>query len=255
MEFNDDLRNLLKVLQNAAESNGQQTERASVNKFRKFVDLFTGKGYQMKLITVFSNFYESNKDDLNKVIGSDDVLNDEVIAKKEIISHSAAKSPVLPIGRIYMKSTNKVKLKIIFFLYSVLSNSVNDNEDLLAVIANVEGQLEDESPEKQTPFDLGNITKQISDITEKSFGQKFDAKSLQDTVSNLLGKDSLDGIMKSVEKSSNDFKEGKPLAEVFTGIVGQLQTVMDSSGMAQGTGGSVSSQTPMIEDASNETNE
>lgn len=258
MEFNDNLSNLIEVLANAAKANGQQTEEASVKRFKKFKAFFVEKNIQMRLIKLFSEFYETNKADLGRILDSESGLNDSVIADKEIISPQAKadakKPPVLPIGKVYMKSSDTAKLKIVYFLYLVLANSIDSSErdTLLEIVANVESQIEDpESESDDEPAGpLGGLNmNSIVDNISKMAGQ-IDTKAIEKTVGSLMSKDNMDGLMKNFESSKRDFESGKPIGDVVANLMGQFQSVMGSFNLPQqGTGGSTSSSesAPQIE--------
>lgn len=251
MDFNENLSNLMDVLFNASKTNNQQTEMLSINKFKKFVKLRIDSKFQMKLIGIFSDFYNENKADLDNLIKPDGSLNNEILSNKEIISHVTTKSTRLPIGSVYSKSGDNAKLKIAYFLYSVLSTSINENENILRVIEKVENLIADESDDDdKNPFDMNNFAERMSELTESCFGQKIDTRSIQDTVSNLIGKDKLDGLMKGFEKSSKDLGSGKPITEIFNGLFNQFKDVVDTT-----MSSSSSKSMPMLEDKTDESNE
>ena len=242
MEFNDNLSNLIEILANAAKANGQQTEEASVGRFRKFKNLFVESNFQMRLIKLFSEFYKTNKADLCRILDSESGLNDSVIADKEIkslqLKENSKKPPsVLPVGKIYTKSSATARLKIVYFLYLVLANSVDstDRDFLLEIVESVESKIEDpdSDSEEEKSGPLGGLNmNSIVDNISKLAGQ-IDTKSIEKTVGSLMGKDSVDGLMKNFESSKRDFENGKPLGDVVANLMGQFQNVMGAFNLPQ----------------------
>lgn len=228
MEFNENLRSLIDVLFNVAEANEQKQELAQVKKFRTFSNDFVLNDRQKDLIGLFSDFYSTNKDEIESPFENDgEKLNDAVFQDKEIVSTFTKKEYRLPFGKVYSKSSPVVKLKLVYFFLNVLRCATTKNEKLVTLATKIEDLLPDESESGDEDV-TSSMARQMSEMAEKTLGQKIDPNTIQSTISNLFGKETVENVMRGFEKSRKDIGSGAPIADVISGFVGQLQPMLDS---------------------------